>query len=58
MAAIVEDKNTGLQSYAKIKKFSILPGDFTIDNGMLTPTLKVKRRVITDKYKALLDSLY
>ncbi len=58
VAGIVEDKNAGLQSYAKIKKFSILPADFTVDNGMLTPTLKVKRRVITDKYQALLDSLY
>ena len=48
----------GLQSYAKIKKFAILPADFTIDNGLLTPTLKVKRKIITEKHKELLDSLY
>jgi long-subunit acyl-CoA synthetase (AMP-forming) len=47
-----------LQSYAKIKKFSILPANFTVDNGMLTPTLKVKRKVITEQYKNLPDSLY
>ncbi len=45
-------------AYAKIKKFTILPEDFTVDNGLLTPTLKVKRKVITDKHRELLDSLY
>jgi long-chain acyl-CoA synthetase len=54
----IEERNAGLQSYAKIKKFAILPGDFTIDNGLLTPTLKVKRKVITEAHKPLLDSLY
>jgi len=54
----VEERNTGLQSYAKIKKFAILPDDFTVDNGLLTPTLKVKRKIITEAHKELLDSLY
>ncbi len=58
VSRIVENKNTELQSYAKIKKFTILPGDFTVDNGLLTPTLKVKRKVITEKNRELLDSLY
>jgi long-chain acyl-CoA synthetase len=55
---IVEEKNTQLQSYAKIKKFAVLPGDFTQDGGELTPTLKVKRKVVTDKYRAVLEDLY
>jgi long-chain acyl-CoA synthetase len=55
---IVEERNAGLQSYARIKKFAILPGDFTIENGHLTPTLKVKRKVITEAHRELLDSLY
>ncbi|HYB42213.1 MAG TPA: long-chain fatty acid--CoA ligase [Candidatus Methylomirabilis sp.] len=55
---IVEERNAALQSYAKIKKFAILPEDFTVDNGCLTPTLKVKRRVIAEANRALLDSLY
>jgi long-chain acyl-CoA synthetase len=55
---IIEERNGELQSYAKVKKFLILPGDFTVENGLLTPTLKVKRRVITDKNRELLDSLY
>ncbi len=54
----IEERNAGLQSYAKIKKFAILSDDFTIDNGLLTPTLKVKRKIITDQHKELLDSLY
>jgi long-chain acyl-CoA synthetase len=58
VSRIVEERNGELQSYAKVKKFMILPGDFTVENGLLTPTLKVKRRVITDKHRELLDSLY
>jgi len=54
----VDDKNSELQSYAKIKKFLVLPEDFTVENGALTPTLKVKRRVISDRHRAALDSLY
>jgi len=54
----IETRNAELQSYAKIKKFTILPGDFTVENGLLTPTLKVKRKIITDKHRELLDSLY
>jgi len=54
----VDEKNSELQSYAKIKKFLILPEDFTVENGALTPTLKVKRKVISDKHRAALDSLY
>jgi long-chain acyl-CoA synthetase len=54
----VEEKNTTLQSYAKIKKFSILPGDFTLEGGELTPTLKVKRKVVAEKYKKELEGLY
>jgi long-chain acyl-CoA synthetase len=54
----VEEKNTNLQSYAKIKKFTILPVDFTPEGGELTPTLKVKRKVVSDKYKKELEGLY
>lgn len=55
---IVEEKNTHLQSYAKIKKFSILANDFSQEGGELTPTLKVKRKVVTDKYRQMLEELY
>ncbi|OFW53382.1 MAG: hypothetical protein A2146_07430, partial [Actinobacteria bacterium RBG_16_67_10] len=58
VSRIVEQRNTELQSYAKIKKFAILPGDFTVDNGLLTPTLKVKRKVIREEYREALEELY
>jgi long-chain acyl-CoA synthetase len=58
VSRIVEQRNTELQSYAKVKKFAILPNDFTVDNGLLTPTLKVKRKLITEKNRETLDSLY
>jgi len=54
----VEEKNSKLQSYAKIKKFRVLAGDFTQDGGELTPTLKVKRKVVTEKYRRELEDLY
>jgi long-chain acyl-CoA synthetase len=58
VSRIVETRNAELQSYAKIKKFAILPDDFTIENGHLTPTLKVKRKMISEAHRELLDSLY
>jgi long-chain acyl-CoA synthetase len=58
VARTVEEKNSNLQSYAKIKKFSILPDDFTLEGGELTPTLKVKRKVVSEKYKKELEGLY
>src|SRR5215470_820184 len=54
----VDHKNSELQSYAKIKKFAILPEDFTVENGALTPTLKVKRKVIGERHQSILDALY
>lgn len=58
VARIVEQKNEGLQSYAKIKKFAVLPADFTQEGGDLTPTLKVKRKVVAEKYQDVIESLY
>jgi long-chain acyl-CoA synthetase len=54
----IEARNAQLQSYARIKRFAILPEDFTVDNGLLTPTLKVKRKAISEQNRELLDSLY
>jgi long-chain acyl-CoA synthetase len=41
-----------------VKKFTVLPSDFTVENGLLTPTLKVKRKVIREQYQAAIDQLY
>jgi long-chain acyl-CoA synthetase len=50
--------NDHLASYETIKKFIIAPDDFTPESGELTPTLKVKRQVVTQKYRVQLDQLY
>jgi long-chain acyl-CoA synthetase len=45
-------------SEKKIKDFALLTTDFTIEGGELTPTLKVKRRVVSEKYKNVIDGIY
>jgi len=49
---------SGLARFEMPKKFALLEHDFSIERGELTPTMKVKRRVIDQQYKALIDSLY
>ena len=50
--------NANYARVEQIKKFAILDRDLSIDDGELTPTLKVKRNVISDRYQELFDSLY
>jgi long-chain acyl-CoA synthetase len=47
-----------LAKYEQIKAIALLENEFTIEGGELTPTLKVKRRVIDEKYRAIIDRLY
>lgn len=54
----VDKLNAGLAPFEQVKKFAILPADLTEAEGELTPSLKVKRRVVTEKYAALIASLY
>jgi long-chain acyl-CoA synthetase len=54
----VKDANATLASYETIKSFAILGEDFTIENGLLTPTMKMKRKAIVARYKDTLESLY
>jgi len=56
--AAVTRLNANLARYESIKKFAIPPRDFTVETGELTPTLKVKRKVTTEHYRSVLDSLY
>ena len=55
---IIENINKNLTKIEKIKKFIIINKEFTIDNGMLTPTLKLKRKQIIKNYKQQLENLY
>lgn len=54
----IEELNAKLARVQTIKKFAIVPNEFTIDGGELTPTMKVKRKVINEKYKTQITSLY
>ena len=54
----IDNKNSEFASYETIKKFKILEQDLSIEDGDLTPTLKVKRKIVTKKYWDLLDSMY
>jgi len=54
----VADLNASLASYETIKRFAILPRDFSVESGELTPSLKIKRRVVEEHYRDILDSFY
>ncbi|MDC0903429.1 long-chain fatty acid--CoA ligase [Pelagibacteraceae bacterium] len=55
---IIENINKKLSLIEKIKKFVLIDEEFTISNGMLTPTLKLKRKEIINNYKQQLENLY
>ncbi len=60
-AAIQKDidvVNTKLASFEAIKHFAILPQDLTEASGDLTPKMSVKRKVVTEKYKSVIEELY
>jgi long-chain acyl-CoA synthetase len=60
--ALIEDEikrlTAHLAQYETIKRFALLPEDFTFDSGTLTFTLKLKRRVVEEKYRKVIESLY
>ena len=58
MEARLEKLQKGLAPYEKIKRFTLLPHEFTMDNGELTNTLKIKRRVINSRYADLIEAMY
>ena len=55
---IIDEVNKNLTLVEKIKKFHLLDESFTIENGLLTPTMKVKRNKVILKYKNILESFY
>lgn len=54
----IDAVNARLARVQAVKKFKIIPTEFTIEGGELTPTMKVKRKVVTEKYKSEIDQLY
>ena len=55
---IVDGLNRDLAHYEQIKKIALLPAEFTIAGGELTPTMKVKRRVIEDQWRGVIEEMY
>jgi long-chain acyl-CoA synthetase len=54
----VDDANQHVSNAVAIKRFTILPTEWTVDSEELTPTLKLKRRVVNEKYAAEIEALY
>ena len=50
--------NSRLARVQAVKKFKVIPQEFTVEGGELTPTMKVKRKVVMEKYKSEIDKLY
>jgi long-chain acyl-CoA synthetase len=56
--AIVDDVNAGLSRFEQIKRFSVIPREFSTDEGEVTPTLKLKRRVVVEHFADEIEALY
>ena len=54
----VDRATPSLASYEKIKKISLLDRDFEIDKGEMTPTYKIKRNIVEEKYRGVIDAMY
>jgi long-chain acyl-CoA synthetase len=55
---VVDEVNVERSRYEQVKRFAILPRDFSMEDGELTPTLKLKRRVVQEHFAAELEELY
>jgi len=56
--AEIDRFNQNLDRQEKIRRFALLPRDFTIDDDEITPSMKVKRKMIDKKYKEIIDQLF
>lgn len=55
---VVNEKNQQFGHTDQIKKFKLIPEEWTVQGGQLTPTLKLKRKVIMERYKPIIDQMY
>jgi long-chain acyl-CoA synthetase len=55
---LVDQMTTDLAQFERIKKIALLAKEFTQESGELTPTLKVKRRIVEERYRATIDAMY
>jgi long-chain acyl-CoA synthetase len=54
----VDRVNEGLAPHEAVRKFAVLPRELSVQAGELTPSMKVRRRVVEERYRDVLDALY
>ena len=54
----IDERNRQLASFESVKKFHVLPDDLTVESGEMTPSMKVKRKVVFEKYRNEIEALY
>ena len=54
----IDEKNKSFGNWETIKKFELMPKEWTVDGGELTPTTKIKRKVVLEKYKDVIEQIY
>jgi long-chain acyl-CoA synthetase len=50
--------NTKLERWETVKRFAVLPTEFSVDDGGVTPNMKIRRKVVTERYADLVESMY
>ena len=55
---VLDRLNGSLAQFERVKRFALLPTEFTMERGELTPTMKVRRQVVEEKWRLLIDALY
>jgi long-chain acyl-CoA synthetase len=58
IAAELDHLQSGIASFERVRRFMLLSDEFTIENGMMTPTLKIRRKAVEERYQELIDSMY
>jgi long-chain acyl-CoA synthetase len=58
LQGVVDEANRERSRFEQVKRFAILPRDFTMADGEITPTLKLRRRAAIDHFQAEIDALY
>ncbi len=55
---LIDETQKNLSGFEKVKKFTLLPAEFEISSGEITPTLKVKRNIVSKKYEKEIEKMY
>ena len=58
IAPFIDEVNKDVASWEQVKKWTILPADLTLESGDLTPSMKLKRKAVEQKYRNVLDGFY